>query len=226
MVETNSAWQKHDRKMITAFMQKNDWKHIYWIWKKRLSDFATPINPLFHEAAIHDPGDPQRCGLEFAWWPRNELDKRQHDSQKHFNLRPGTYGPTHPFAYQGNKGELHTLELLWGYREAPEQLSAVLISASIFSRLSSRTAYPEKWPAFVCVEALTHLVNDQWRSESDYWHHANTTVLPYTSSDSVYQLGDLRSFITFLADEHAALLHQFAPVAVRFTSENNVLSGG
>ena len=214
------TWQQQDKKAIATFLNGLGWKDVYTIWRRRISDFVAPTTPLFLEVLLHDPGNPHRDGVELAWWPRNELNALRLKCQQHFDDYPGTLGPTHPNASQDRKGELQTLEFLWEHKDEPEQVAAVLLSASIFSRLYGRKGrHPEKWPLFVCVEALSDMINERWRAESGYWHHASTFVLPYSNYDYVYQLDSLRSFVTYLAEEHAALLHQFAPVVVRFASE-------
>lgn len=212
------SWQQKSEKAIADFLSNSGWEDVYGIWKRRISDFATPISPVFLEVSLYDPGNPRREEVELAWWPRGQLNQLRHKCQQHFDNYPGTLGPTHPTTFEGRKGELQTLEFLWEHKDEPEQVAAVLLSASIFSRLYGRNGgRPEKWPLFVCVEALSDIINERWRAESGYWHHASTCVLPYSSYDYVYQLDSLRSFVTYLAEEHAALLHQFAPVVVRFT---------
>ncbi|WP_125862951.1 hypothetical protein [Pseudomonas defluvii] len=221
MTEPRSSWQKQTSKAISNFMDGYDWCRIYGAWKRRIDDFVTPIHPVFQEVHLHDPGNTQRDQVELAWWSRRQLNEIRRDCQQHFDELPGSYGSTHPQTYLGRKGELQTLELLFKYRDDLEQVAAVLISASIFSRLGGRAGYPKKWPGYLCVKTLHDLINDRWMSGSGYWHHANTTVLPYTNYDDVHRIDDLKSLICYLAEEHAALLHQFTPVAVRFTPERS-----
>lgn len=217
-----SSWQQQNEKAIANFLNGLGWKDVYRIWQNRISDFVTPITPLFLEVPLHDAGDPHRDGVELAWWSRNKVNALRQKCQQHFDQYPGTRGWTHPDAYQGRKGELQTLEFLWKHRNELEEVAAVLLSASLFSRLNNRRGYyPEKWPKFFCIRRLADLVAERWQTGSSSWHHASTEVLPYTSEDFIYQLDDIYSFVRYLAEEHAALLHQFVPVAVTFTPKRN-----
>ncbi len=218
------SWQQQHEKAIANFLNGLGWKDVYRIWQHRISDFVTPITPVFLEVHLHDPSNPHRDGVELAWWPRIDVNALRQKCQQHFDRLPGTYGLTHPEAYQGRKGELQTLEFLWEHRKEPEEVAAVLLSASLFSRLNNRRGYyPEKWPKAFCIRELANLAAQRWQAGAGRWHHANTDVLPYTSEDFVYQLDDINSFVRYLAEEHAALLHQFAPVAVLFTPERSPL---
>lgn len=217
MSNARSTWQEQDKKDVESFFGHYGWKDIYSRWQRRIDDFATPTAPIFLELTLHDSGRLHPRDIELAWWPRAELEARHYECQQHFKDHPGTYGPTHELAYQGRKGELDTLRLLWKQRHNPEQVAAILISASLFSRVSGRSRRrPEGWPNANCLYALERFIRDQPGSEGIYWHHANSQVLPYENRDCDYRIPSLLGLVRFLAEEHAALLHQYAPVALHF----------
>lgn len=60
-----------------------------------------------------------------------------------------------------------------------------------------------------------------WREGSEGWHHACTQVLPYMSDDYCYGLETLHALIRYLAEEHAAVLHQYTPTEVVFVSKRS-----
>lgn len=212
-----STWQAQFRKEAEAFMGNYDWSDIYLMWQRRIQEFAAPVTPLFLEIALFDSGRPRNDNLDLTWWPRVDIEAKRNECEEHFKRFPGTCGPAHETTYQGRKGELDTLNFLWAARHDTEQVAAVLISASLFTRFSGRGRWnPNGWPNANCVDPVAEIARNQWKSEPGFWHHANSQVLPFRSEDFDYGISDLRGLIRYLAEEHAALLHQFAPVALHF----------
>ncbi|MEW6726850.1 MAG: hypothetical protein AB1327_07820 [Bacillota bacterium] len=134
-------------------------------------------------------------------------------------------GPINPF--QLNRGQLITVGYLWRHRESIEKVAAILIAASLFSRLhSSRVPYPREWPTYSGVNELYNWAIAKWvpRNEGDVWHYSNTYVLPPAplwcdgscsySNESV--IDNLPDFVRHLADEHARVLNKYRPIAVHF----------
>ena len=112
--------------------------------------------------------------------------------------------------------------MLWESQGDNSRVCAVLVSASLFSRMhSSRGIYPrDNWPPYTCVSAL-----DQWaRDASDRtidWHHACTQVLPEELPDHDSRIETLGELVKFLAEEHAAVISEYTAVVVDFGGTPN-----
>lgn len=156
--------------------------------------------------------------FDLVWWSRTAFKGELRKCQEHFNRAPQTQGPTHPNSAH-SQGELQTLRLLHAHQGCPEKQAAVLISASLFARLEGRGAEsPDYWPPVRCVKALANLVGAAWRDDQEYWHRLSRWVIPVDVADYAYRIEDLRALVRYLAEEHAALLHQQVPTQVVFTS--------
>ncbi|WP_160328966.1 hypothetical protein [Syntrophomonas wolfei] len=133
--------------------------------------------------------------------------------QRYLERYPGTVGPT----YNWLQGELETLEYLWAYKGEEDKISAILISASLFSRLkSSRRMYPrDHWPPYFCVQELLKWAYSQWNAERQFstWQHYHTQVLPHINWDHKYKLDDMNALVFYLAEEHAEVFLNYTPNA-------------
>ncbi len=140
--------------------------------------------------------------------------------QDHMNKFPGTVGPVHPNYYHTRSGELETVRMLRENQGDDSRICAVLISASLFSRMhSSRGIYPrDNWPPYTCVSAL-----DQWAYNASGgvtgWHHACTQVIPEELPDYGSNIETLGELVRYLAEEHAVILsNYYTTVVVEFES--------
>jgi hypothetical protein len=139
--------------------------------------------------------------------------------QDHLNKHPGTVGPVHPDSFHTRRGELETIRMLWEGQGNSHEVCAILISASLFSRMhSSRGIYPrDSWPPYTCVSAL-----DQWANDASggvtAWHHACTQVIPEQLPDHDYKIETLGELVDYLAEEHAAIISRYTAVIVDFKS--------
>ncbi|MEW6230475.1 MAG: hypothetical protein AB1700_20715, partial [Bacillota bacterium] len=145
--------------------------------------------------------------------------------QRHLDRFPGTYGPIHPSAYYTRKGELETLNYLWEHREDTEKVAAILIAASLFSRLgSSRGRYPrDEWPPYHCVGVLSQWAYERWlgTGSASAWSRSCTEVLPAANEDYVYKLDSMLAIVRYLAEEHVLVLSKYKPVSIVFKPERD-----
>jgi hypothetical protein len=191
------------------------WTDIYRDWRRRFEEFAVPLVPLFVEAYVKDPIDLARSD-ERVWCLRSNVHSLLEQQQAFLNDMPGRQGLVMERAYAGRRGELRTLEALWQHRSNPEAIAAVLLSASLFSRLN-KGHYPENWPAYAEVSALKESIDSHWEGFTDLWHLASTVVLPKLNRDFDYVISRHTSLIRYLAEEHASLLRLYAPLNVYYT---------
>jgi hypothetical protein len=142
--------------------------------------------------------------------------------QDHLNKHPGTVGPVHPGYYHTRSGELETVRMLWKGRSDNHKVCAILISASLFSRMhSSRGIYPrDSWPPYGCVSVLDQWANDASDSVTG-WHHACTQVIPEELPDYDSKIETLGELVNYLAEEHAAAISKYTAVTVEFRSTPN-----
>jgi len=140
------------------------------------------------------------------------------DFQKHLDRFPGTNGPVNP--YNNRQGELDTLSYLWAHKDNIERIAAILINASLFTRLhSSRNHYPtDYWPSHNCVNELANWAYRVWNDNNHFfsWQHYHTEVLPYMNWDYEFKLNDMNALVCYLADEHALVFLNHRPVSIVF----------
>jgi hypothetical protein len=139
-----------------------------------------------------------------------------------FEHYPGTVGPVHPDYLHARSGELETIRMLWEGQGNSHEVCAILISASLFSRMhSSRGIYPrDSWPPYTCVSVLDQWANDASGSVTA-WHHACTQVIPEQLPDHDYKIETLGELVNYLAEEHAAIISRYTAVIVDFKSTPN-----
>ncbi|TYP46775.1 hypothetical protein [Thermosediminibacter litoriperuensis] len=211
-------WQKQRHKEIEKFIDGWNWHTIFITWKSRMRDYPVSLNPLFTEIWVHDPEYPTGRKNALSWWIANEINELHINFQRHLDRFPGTIGPINPCNCR--QGELMTLNYLWKYKENEEKIAAILISASLFTRLySSRKQYPQDyWPPYYCVEELFKWAYKTWNDEEGFsaWQHYHTEVLPYKNNDYVFKLHDINALVHYLADEHALVFLNYKPVSIEF----------
>ncbi|MHC1717201.1 MAG: hypothetical protein AB9883_00880 [Acidaminococcaceae bacterium] len=216
-------WERQRKIEIDEFFDGWDWQQIFRTWKNKICDYPISLEALFKEITIYDPKNPYERENILTWQPIKTISEFQLEVQRHFDNWPGTVGPINQ--YNARQGELRTLDYLWEYQSDIEKVAAILINASLFTRLhSSRGKYPmENWPSCWCVQKLYEMSLAIWNSENKHfmWQHYNTEVLPYLKWDYDYQLNNLHALISYLAEEHALLLLKYYPVVVVFKEKRD-----
>lgn len=208
---------------IAKFLDGYEWEQIYNLWRRNIQHFTVPLTPLFETVEIHLHGRSVAREPDLVWWSRARFATELQRYQNHFENYPNSLGPTHPDVVSATKGEMQTLRLLHKFDGFSEKQAAVLISASLFSRIAGRQPnYPETWPPAMCVEALDAQVRTLWCDNGDYWHHLSSSAIPVGIDDFDYRIERLPTLIRYLAEEHAALLHQWAPTLVNYTHHPNL----
>jgi len=212
-------WERPRQREVEEFTDRWDWKRVYRTWSGRMEEFNVPLDPLFTTVTVHDPKNPARSETEVSWWPANEIQRLRIACQRHFNNHPDTRGTPHP-EYELPKGQIDTARYLWRHRTEPETIAAILIAASLFSRLhSSRLRLPAEWPRLHLLQPLDRWAREKWlghEAADQMWHPMSTAVLPLMSDDFVYKIDSMHALVRYLAEEHAAALHSFRAMEVRF----------
>jgi len=203
---------------LDEYLKGTDWSHIYIQWKRIIENFGIDVEPVFLDIEIKDEPSHGR-DPELSWWPKNKLAVTKERLLDHLKSYPGTRGPIH--LYEFNQGELETLEYLWEVKDDPERVCALLICASLFSRMrSGRGHYPSgDWPPFMVIKELYQWAEDKWKSDETYgsWNHACTDVIPAYNCDEDYKIERVDALVRFLAEEHCKLLCYFQPVRIVFS---------
>lgn len=208
------------RREAREFSKGWTWERVLRNWRDRLNDFGVDVDPIFREVSVRDPAGRRDPAL--SWWPSKDFDVLRANIHQHFERWPGTVGPVHPESSM-RRGEVDTLDHLWGVKDDPDKVAAVLISGSLFSRFeSSRKHTPDRWPRSMCVEPLREWAYSCWRDPGTRWgwHYASTSVLPYQSWDHVYAIDSMAALIRYLAEEHAALLLKYRPVVINYVADS------
>jgi hypothetical protein len=215
-------WVRQQETLVQEFVDGWSWERVVSSWLSRMSELSVSLDPLFTRIKIHDPAAPIGRDHNLSWWPAASVPKMYRQLQGHMNEFPGTVGPVHPNYYHIRSGELETVRMLWESQGDNSRVCAILISASLFSRLhSSRGVYPrDNWPPYACVSAL-----DQWAYDASGsvtgWHHACTQVLPEELSDYDSDIRTLGELVRYLAEEHAVILANHTAVVVEFEGAPN-----
>lgn len=202
------------------FMEGWDWERIYHTWDMRLSDFGVSPKPLFKKINVHDPKYPTDRPHSLTWCSIKAIPGYHLELQRHYDLLPGTIGPIRNYSHR--KGEFVTLEYLWEYREQPQKVAAILISASLFYRLeSTRKRYSKLWPSQHCVHQIANLALAKYNQEQFPWHYSSTEVLPFSRPDWEHKITDINGVVRFLAEEHASILSKYQPMVIYFQSRRD-----
>ncbi|MBV7334628.1 hypothetical protein KFU94_41605 [Chloroflexi bacterium TSY] len=217
------ATQRQEK--VDKFIHSHNWQTVFALWQKRISNQTISLEPLFTCVPVHDPAMLQDRPTTFSWWPRKPTHyAKQKEIQRYLDNFPGTQGPLHWYEHT-RKGEIDTLNYLWSVHDDLEKVAAVLIAASLFTRLrSSRYRYPrDTWPSISCVQVLEIWAYKAWQGNDYYagWHNSCTQVLPELNEDYTCELNSLEDVIYYLADEHTTVLTNFAPVAIEFVPEHD-----
>jgi hypothetical protein len=217
-------WIRQQEVLIQEFLVGWSWEQVVSSWLSRISESPVSLEPLFTRMEIHDPAAPVGRHYELSWWPASLVPEMYLRLQDHLNKYPGKVGPVHPDYFHTRSGELETLSMLWEGQGNSHEVCAILISASLFSRMhSSRGIYPrDSWPPYACVSAL-----DQWANNASggvtAWHHACTQVIPEQLPDYECKIETLGELVNYLAEEHAAIISRYTAVIVDFKNSPNPL---
>lgn len=218
MSRRRNSWGKQFHLEEKAFVGDRCWSDVFQIWQQRMEDFAVELEPLFTVIQVHDPSHPTGRLSVPAWWAAHDISEQHKELQRYFDKHPGTLGPIGEAA-PGLKGQQQTIEYLWEARGDPERVAAILISASLFSRMgSARRHYPQGWPPFRYVETLQEWASTQAAPGARFrgWHYSCTDVLPAINQDWDIHIETLHGLVRYLAEEHSMALLQYRPVVVEF----------
>ena len=116
-------------------------------------------------------------------------------------------------AQHATSGARHTVQCLLDAKGDPTRSAAVLLGASLFTRVeSARTRYPrDAWPPFSVAQTLLRWARAKHACQ---WESACGATLPSHDSESDLIIGSVQQLVRFLAAEHARVLHRWTPVHI------------
>ena len=192
------------------------WDRVFHVWQERIAPLGCTFSDPFITVHVHDPKQPTGRETRIDWWPTSSVHMKRKQLQHHFNRYPGTNG----FNWPESRGQFTTLEFLSRHRSDPQMQAAILIRASMFSRLhSSQRQYPIKyWPSYSEVAKIDGVARDFLNEREGFccWSTACTGVLPYSQCDYNSRINSTTSLIRYLADEHSILFRNYVPVEIIF----------
>ena len=193
-----------------------------------MRDRAAPLNPLFSRSSLYNPWstDSENPGNAcIVWFEKDRifdalvnLQAWAVESSVHQPDRSGN-----SISSGINDGQIKTVKKLWEFRDDEEKVAALLICASLFTRLlSERTLrkYPENWPHKNQVTLLLECAESQLGiAASDIWSPYNINVLPWRSRDFDYKIEETESLVRYLAEEHATALQRYQPTQLVYVGK-------
>ena len=139
------------------------WQNVLQCWEFDCAQHVPPFPNAIAFEHIHVPGPI--AGEFVDWCPVNEFEKRK---LAVLESQHGWYRDT-------GKGTLHTIELLWEYRDNAAATALILLGAFLFER--SRASRRDE--QFGMLPVLVDLVSGQFQKVGiDWWHHLSTRALP------------------------------------------------
>jgi hypothetical protein len=210
--------KKKDEILIKQYLGAITWERIYFIWKETLESFSVEKDNIFLE--IESNNSELICGtLYFSWWEKNKMIESKKSLLKVIeSIQPFTLveKPTFDKGFRGS--EIDTLKSLWELKHDPEKTAALLLHASLFTRIeSSRAIFPSNyWPPHIVLTKLSEMI-DQVLGDSitkPLWWHSCTKVIPIFSTDTNFKIDNVSALIHYFALEHCKLLSKYQPVRI------------
>lgn len=205
------------------FGELDSWERIVEIWLRRLARYNFSFEGKFQSVEIYDSSRPAGKPTCYSWWEAGKYRDNQVRLQQHFDERPGTGADMH-CGKKFSAGDLTTLEYLWEMKSSPSMLCALLVAASLHHRVKgySHSLFKEYWPPPFCNVFLEMLAKEELYSSSEFgfsgWHCATNKLIPIDSDDCLYSISSIEALISYLADEHVALLSGLSPTKIVFGS--------
>lgn len=220
---------KKDEILLKQYLGAITWERIYFIWKETLESFNVATENIFLEIESNNP-ELTSGTLYLSWWKRNKImESRRAALSTIESAQPLTLLKKPNFEIDLRNAELDTLKNLWEFRCNPEKIAALLLKASLFSRIeSSRATFPTYWPPCVVLEKLSHMIDQVFDSSSakPLWMHSCTQVIPVFSNDTNFKIDKISALIHYLAIEHCKLLSTYQPIRlVNIPPKMEVING-
>ena len=141
------------------------WQDVLQCWEFDCGQHVPPFQNAVAFEHIHVSGPVAEEIVD--WCPASELEKQKSEV---LQSQYGWYRDT-------GKGTLHTVELLWEYRDNAEVTALILLGAFLFE--STRA---NRGNGAAMLHLLTDVVRGEFRRvEIDWWHHLSTNALPECS---------------------------------------------
>lgn len=207
-----------DEMLIKQYLSAITWERIFFIWKDTLESFGVDKDNIFLE--IKTNNSKLNCGvLYFSWWKRNKIVESKKSLLKVIENTQPLILNKKPFFDQGFKSaELKTLKKLWEFKNDSEKTAALLLRASLFTRIDSgKASFPQGfWPPSIVIEKLSEMIAQilGGSCNNPIWHHSCAEVIPTFSKDFYFKIENITALIHYLAVEHCKLLCKYQPVRI------------
>ena len=196
--------EEREKLLVDNFIGSADWERIYHAWCQEVDSFGIDIANFFIEVKS-EYVDSTTANNYHLLCPRPLVAERVAELQgklangqrihltEMLNLRAG---------------ELSTINYLAETRHEQEQIAALLMCASLRSRIHR---YPEQWPQPVVLEGLYQLISQHWNlgAQGYGWHSSCTSVIPIETRDFDYTIDSLQGLIRYMSTEHCKLLTKY-----------------
>jgi hypothetical protein len=205
--------------LVEKFLDGDGWDTIYRTWKRRVEEFAVPLDPLFMDIPIHDKTGKYVGGQKQDWWCHSNIEDHRARIIEGLNRDYVLMSLLDP-NYRLTKSIGQTVQHLWAHHAEPETVAAIMIAGSIFRRIHGRGRgrLPDDWPSYDCLLAVERVANERWNGEpSSGWAHYHSDPFPANqANDEEYGIKSLKGLVEYFAVEHAATLLVCRLVNVRF----------
>lgn len=220
---------EQNQSLIKQYKGEITWERIYFIWKETLESFNVATDNIFLEIEANNP-ELTLGTLYFSWWERNIIMESRRSALNIIESAQSLTLIRKPdFDIGFRSAELDTLKSLWEFRCNPEQIAALLLKASLFSRVeSSRATLPVHWPPYIVLEKLSDTIDQIFDSSctKPFWVKSCTQVIPVFSNDTNFKIDKISALIHYLAIEHCKLLSTYQPIRIVNTPlETDVING-
>jgi hypothetical protein len=215
--------QRLDReKLASEFLAGWTPERLFRHWLDEAAELGIVPAQLVQTIAIcRSAGQLGSDEKRVEWWPKSNFEQlrrsleAQAANSQHTETSPAL--DVEP-AQHATPGARHTIRCLLEADGDPTRSAAVLLAASLFTRIeSARARYPrDAWPPFSVAQTLLRWARAK---QACQWDSACDASLPSHDSASDLIIGSVQQLVRFLAAEHARVLHRWTPVQIVVADE-------
>jgi hypothetical protein len=208
-------------KLVAEFLEGWTPERLWRHWLDEVSELGIAATNVVQTIPIErKAGECVAGDRRVEWWPKSSVEQLRCSVQ----AQPGH---TASFAaldesagarQHTTQAARHTIHCLLGAAGDPTCSAAVLLSASLFTRVeSARARYPrDAWPPFSVAQTLLRWTRAK---QACHWESACAATLPSHDSESGLIIKSVQQLVRFLAAEHARVLHRWTPVQIVVADE-------
>jgi hypothetical protein len=210
-------------KLVSEFLAGWTPERLLSRWLDEAGELGIGAANLVQTIAIsRGARQPASDEMRVEWWPKSSVEqlRRSVTEAQAVSARPPETNPAQDVepAPHATSGARHTIQCLLDAAGDPARSAAVLLGASLFTRVeSARARYPrDAWPPFSVAQTLLRWARTKHACQ---WESACGATLPSHDSESDLIIGSVSQLVRFLAAEHARVLHRWTPVHIVVADE-------